>query len=98
MPTPYSEFEWDEYNSGKNLQKHGVFDEEIEQVFENPNVLMKHKRYPDRRIVLGITNGGRYLFLSVQYLSQTCCRPIHARDMEPQESRHDTRMIHGKRR
>ena len=98
MPAPYSDFEWDEYNSGKNLQKHGVSDEEIEQIFENPNVLMKHKRYSDRRIALGVTNGGRYLFMSVQHLSQTRCRPIHARDMEPQERKHDIRMVHGRRK
>ncbi len=98
MSAPYFEFEWDDFNSGKNLQKHGVSDTEIEQVFENPNVVMQHKRYPDRRIVLGVTNGGRYLFLSVQHLSRTCCRPIHARNMEPGERRHYIRMIRGERR
>lgn len=98
MPAPYSEFEWDEFNSDKNLQKHGVADAEIEQVFDNPNVVMQHKRYQDRRIVLGVTEGGRYLFLSVQHCSRSCCRPIHAREMEPDERRHYLRMIGGKRR
>ena len=93
MSAPYSEFEWDDFNSGKNLQKHGVSDAEIEQVFENPNVVMRHKKYRDRRIVMGVSNGGRYLFLSVQHLSQKCCRPIHARDMEPEERRVYVRMI-----
>ena len=97
MPAPYSEYEWDDHNSGKNLQKHGVSDAEIEQVFENPSVVMQHRLYPDRRIVLGITNGGRYLFLSVQHLSRACCRPIHARDAEPEERRHFIRMIRGER-
>lgn len=95
---PYSEFEWDDYNSGKNLQKHNVSDAEIEQIFENPNIVMKHKRYSDRRIVMGVTNGGRYLFMSVQHLSQLCCRPIHARDMESQERRHYIRVVYGTRR
>ena len=98
MPAPYSEFEWDEFNSGKNLQKHGVSDAEIEQVFDNPHVMMRHKRYRDRRIVLGVTHGGRYLFLSVQHRSRTCCRPIHAREMEPEERRYYIRMIRGERR
>jgi len=98
MPAPYTEFEWDDYNSGKNLQKHGVSDAEIEQVFDCPNVVMRHRRYPDRRIVLGVTHGGRYLFLSVQHLSRICCRPIHARDMEPEERRHYTRIVRGTRR
>ena len=85
MAALYTEFEWDEYNSDKNLQKHGVSDTEIEQVFMNPHIILRHKRYPDRRIVLGTTHGGRYLFMSVQHLSRTCCRPIHARSMEPHE-------------
>ena len=94
----YSEFEWDEYNSGKNLRKHSVSDEEIEQVFENSNVIMQHKQHADRRIVLGITNGGRYLFMSIQHISQICCRPIHARDMISNERQHYIRMIYGIRR
>ena len=93
MAAPYFEFEWNEYNSGKNLYKHGVSDTEIEQVFENPNVIMRHKKYPDRRIVLGVTNGGRYLFMSVQHLSRICCRPIHARDMESEERRQYIQVI-----
>ncbi len=85
MASKYIDFEWDEFNSGKNLPKHGVSDLEIEQVFSNPHIIMRHKRFPDRRIVLGVTHGGRYLFMSVQHLSKTVCRPIHARDMEKEE-------------
>ena len=58
-----------------------------EQVFGNPYIIMRHKRFPDRRIVLGVTHGGRYLFMSIQHLSETRCRPIHARDMEKEETR-----------
>ena len=85
MVAYYTEFEWDEYNAGKNFIKHNVSDNEIEQVFENPYVIFKHKKYSDRKIVLGCTNGGRYLLLSVQHISSYCCRPIHARNMEPYE-------------
>jgi len=87
MPSHYSEFEWDEYNSGKNLVKHQVSDSEIEQVFKNPYVIFNHKNYDDRRIILGQTHGGRFLFMSIQHRSSTCCRPIHARDMNPSEKR-----------
>ena len=86
MRAPYNEFEWDKDNSGKNLKLHGVSDSEIEQVFENPNIVIPHKRHEDRRIVLGTTNGGKCLFLSIQHKTKTKCRPIHARLMEPDET------------
>ena len=98
MTNKYIEIEWDEFNSGKNLQKHGVTDLEIVQVFSNAYVIMKHKRFPDRRIVLGATHGGRYLFMSIQHLSETRCRPIHARDMEKEERRAYLKAIGSKRR
>ena len=41
----YIEFEWDDYNSGKNLIKHNVSDDEIEQVFVNPYVILRHTKY-----------------------------------------------------
>jgi len=95
---PYSEFDWDDYNSGKNLQKHGVFDEEIEQVFENPNIVMQHTKIFRSAYCAGCHNGGRYLFMAVQHLSKDCCRPIHARDMESHERQHYIRMVYGSRR
>ena len=93
MHSLYSEIEWDDYNSGKNLVKHNVTDDEIGQVFENPYVIFRHKKYQDRKIILGETNGGRYLFMSVQHKSETCCRPIHARDMEPYEKKQYLKII-----
>jgi hypothetical protein len=93
MAGPYDEFEWDEYNSGKNIKKHGVSDSEIEQVFDFPNVLFPHKKYKDRKIVLGVTNGGRYLFLAIQHISENTCRPIHARNMEKHERQIYFKMI-----
>jgi uncharacterized DUF497 family protein len=85
MRAPYNEFEWDKNNSGKNLKLHGISDTEIDQIFENPNIVIPHKEYADRRIVLGMTNGGKFLFLSIQHRTNTKCRPIHARLMEPDE-------------
>lgn len=97
MPIRYTEIEWDDFNAGKNLVKHNVSDDEIEQVFENLYVIFKHKKYEDRRIILGQTNGGRYLFMSVQHISETCCRPIHARDMERSEIKQYLKIISKRR-
>ncbi len=47
--------------------------------------MFPHKKYKDRRIVLGITDGGQYLFLSVQHINIKTCRPIHARNMKNNE-------------
>ena len=49
----YVEFVWDDYNAGKNLITHDVSDDEIEQVFENLYVILRHNKYEDRRIILG---------------------------------------------
>lgn len=70
MRDKYREFEWDEFNSGKNLQKHGVSDLEIEQVFGNQYVIIRHKRFPDRRIVLGMTYGGDDIFFHLFSICQ----------------------------
>ena len=45
MHSLYSEIEWDDYNSGKNLVKHNVTDDEIGQVFENPYVIFLNNLY-----------------------------------------------------
>ena len=37
--------------------------------------------------MLGETNGGRYLFIVFQHLSNEKARPIHARDMKINERR-----------
>lgn len=97
MRDKYREFEWDEFNSGKNLQKHGVSDLEIEQVFGNPYVIIRHKRFPDRRIVLGMTMGDD-IFFHLFSICQKHCRPIHARDMEKHEKQAYLKAIGSKRR
>ena len=78
MPDKYREFEWDEFNSGKNLQKHGVSDLEIEPVFGNPHVIIRHKRFPDRRIVLGMTPMGDDIFF---HLFSICQKHVAAQFM-----------------
>ena len=86
MNTRYRYIEWDENNIWKNEIKHGVTAEEIEQSFNNPPlVIYPHKKYSDRRVLLGRTFGGRYLFVVYQHKSKEIARPIHARDMKKSE-------------
>ena len=86
MNTRYQYIEWDENNIWKNEIKHGVTAEEIEQSFNNPPlVIYPHKKYTDRRVLLGRTIGGRYLFIVYQHKSKETARPIHARDMKKNE-------------
>ena len=89
MSTRYRYLEWDENNIWKNEVKHGVMAEEIEQCFNNPPfVIFPHKRVSDRRVLLGKTFSGRYLFVVFQHKSNNeAARPIHARDMKMNERR-----------
>lgn len=88
MSTRYRYIEWDESNIWKNEIKHGVTAEEIEQCFNNPPfVIFPHKRFPDRRVLLGRSFGGRYLFVVFQHKNGEVARPIHARDMGKNERR-----------
>ncbi len=88
MSTRYQHLEWDEHNIWKNEIKHSVTAEEIEQCFNNPPyVIFPHKKIPDRRVLLGKTFGGRYLFVVFQHKSNKKARPIHARDMKMNEGR-----------
>jgi len=82
----YQYIEWDENNLWKNEIKHGVTAEEIEQCFNNPPfVIFPHKKFRDRRVLLGETFGGRYLFVVFQNKAESTARPIHARDMKGNE-------------
>ena len=38
------EFDWDEGNSGKSFQRHGIHDWEIEEAFEDPGALPDNAR------------------------------------------------------
>ena len=54
--------------------------------FNNPPfVIFPHKKISDRRVLLGKTFGGRYLFVVFQHKSNKIARPIHARDMKMNE-------------
>ena len=80
------ECNWDAENQEK-LWKHGIWDFEIEECFENPHTAIPHekarsqpKQYGDRYVVRGVTDGGRKLTVIVQYLGANKVRPVTAWD------------------
>ncbi len=79
-------FDWDEGNE-EEIWKHGIRDFEIEGCFENVRTVIPHrrarsqpKRYGDRYVVRGVTDGGRKLVIIVQHLGANWVRPITAWD------------------
>ena len=85
-----SGFDWDEGNSEKNWVTHGVACGEAEEVFFNvPLVLApdpEHSEEEDRYYGLGVTNGGRPLFV-VFTIRGELVRVVSARDMSRRERR-----------
>lgn len=81
---PY-EFDWDKGNRDKNLIKHGVSQEEAEQVFfDQKNLLFKdpdHSKSEDRHILIGKTSLNRLLFV-VFTIRNKKIRIISARDLK----------------
>ena len=87
FPEPL-EFEWDKGNQGKNLIKHGVSDEECEEVFfdERKKILkdVLHSGKEERHILLGRTKEKRILFV-VFMIQKAKIRVISARDLNKKE-------------
>ena len=80
-------FEWDEGNSGKNEQKHGVTDREAEEIFFNKPLLIgrSQKGAPEvRYAALGKTYGSRFLPVVFTIRSRRI-RVISARPMSKKE-------------
>jgi len=78
--------DWDEWNLNE-IAKHHVHDFEVEQCLENPYTVRPHvkaqsqpKKYGDRFMVRGVTDGGRRLIVIVQYQGGPCVRPVTAFD------------------
>ena len=85
-----SGFQWDQGNSGKNLDLHGVEDYEAELIFFDRQLLIledvNHSQDEPRFNALGITPGGRFLHITFTMRDfNTAIRIISARDMEPNE-------------
>jgi uncharacterized DUF497 family protein len=83
-------FEWDDGNSRKSLEKHGVSQQEAEQVFIDPRVLVfvdeKHSSEETRFHAYGRTAMGRWLQVTftLRY-SDTLIRVISSRNMSRRE-------------
>lgn len=83
-------FEWDEGNSRKNAEKHGVSQSEAEQLFFNEPLLVledsKHSQREARYHALGKTDDGRLLHVTFTLRDDgTLIRVISARDMHRKE-------------
>ena len=83
-------FQWDLGNSGKNLKRHRVTDNEAEEAFFNqPVIVVDDTRHSvnERRVVLhGVTNEGRSLTV-IFTMRGSLIRVISARDMSRKERR-----------
>lgn len=81
-------FEWDHGNKSKNYKKHGVSDQECEEVFFDPHKKILrdvfHSRDEQRYILLGETKKERRLFI-VFTMRSNAARVISARDLNKKE-------------
>lgn len=81
-------FEWDEANTRKNWERHGVTAEEAEAVFFNEPLVVRsdvsHSKREKRYYALGQTDGGRYLFVAFT-IRRSLVRVISVRDMNRRE-------------
>lgn len=78
------EFEWDEHNEDKLLERHNVSALEAEQCFANPNTRRRHR---DALLLLGVTDDGRMLFLVYEQKPNGVLRVYSAREMTDSERR-----------
>ncbi|MCX5657432.1 MAG: BrnT family toxin [Candidatus Omnitrophica bacterium] len=82
------EFEWDQWNAGKN-KKHNVADSESEEVFFDGHKTMLrdvlHSHREERFILLGKTKKARLLFLVFTRRGKKI-RIISARDLNKKET------------
>ena len=81
-------FQWDKGNGLKNWLKHGVGQEEVEEVFSNEPLLLfedeKHSQHEDRVIAFGHTNEGKCLIVAFT-VRKNLIRIISARSMNKKE-------------
>jgi len=78
------EFEWDEDNEDKLLRNHTVSAIEAEQCFANRH---SRRRHGDDLLMLGVTDGGRMLFLVYEQKTDGVVRVYSAREMTNKERR-----------
>lgn len=86
-------FDWDAGNRSK-CQSHGVSLDEIEDLFSRPITVLpdpEHSRTEERFKAIGITNAGRYVFLTFTLRTRAgvaLIRPISASYMHRKEIDH----------
>ncbi len=86
IPEPL-EFEWDKGNIDKNFKKHGITNEEAEEVFFNDILVSEdeeHSKIEKRYQCLGLTDKGKKLFVSFTIRSNKV-RVISVRNMNKKE-------------
>ncbi|WP_027404801.1 BrnT family toxin [Aphanizomenon flos-aquae] len=84
-------FEWDEDKGKLNQKKHGVSFEEAASIFNDPLSINfddpEHSLGENRYIIIGLSNKGRYLFVSHTDRDDKI-RLISARLVTPKERRY----------
>lgn len=87
IPEPIT-FEWDAWNIQKNLLKHKVTTDEMEQIFVDPGKRifsdMFHSHKEDRYIIIGKTENGKILYCAFT-LRNKQVRIISARNLNRKE-------------
>ncbi len=82
-------FQWDESNTQKNWERHGVTPEEAEEIFFHEPLIvredMRHGRNDKRYYALGQTIPGKLLFLAFT-IRRNLIRVISIRDMNRNET------------
>ena len=81
---PLPEFEWDEHNEVKLLERHNVSALEAEQCFGNRH---SKRRQGDDLLLLGRTDVGRMLFLVYEQKPDGMVRVYSGREMTEGERR-----------
>lgn len=76
------EFEWDEANEQKLLDRHDVTAREVEECFFNPHT---KKRDGDAMLMLGMTDDGRMLLLVYERKPSGVVRVYSARNQTERE-------------
>ncbi|MGL5115771.1 MAG: BrnT family toxin [Beijerinckiaceae bacterium] len=85
-----SGFDWDEGNSRKNADKHGVSQQEAEEIFFNRPMFaaqdVRHSQSERRFHLLGVTSDGRRLHVTFTFRQAgSLIRVISARNMSRAE-------------
>ena len=83
------EFEWNEHNEEKLLDRHGVSAAEAEECFASAS---SRRRVGDVYLMLGVTDSGRMLLLVYEQKGGGVVRVFSARDMTDSERRTYRRM------